>query len=123
MTASAKGTVEEPGKNVAQKAGLNRSILDTAPGSFLSVLRWKAEEAASDLIVLDTRVHRPSQTCPCCDAIRKKSLSEREHRCEVCGFRATRDQASALAMLVDGLRLAGREPAWVARPETPARAA
>jgi len=31
MTRSAKGTVEEPGKNVAQKAGLNRKILDTAP--------------------------------------------------------------------------------------------
>ena len=27
MTRSAKGTVENPGKNVAQKSGLNRSIL------------------------------------------------------------------------------------------------
>lgn len=30
MTASAAGTVEAPGKNVRQKAGLNRSILDAA---------------------------------------------------------------------------------------------
>ncbi len=29
MTASAKGTVENPGRNVKQKAGLNRSILET----------------------------------------------------------------------------------------------
>ena len=29
MTASAKGTVENPGRNVKQKAGLNRSILGT----------------------------------------------------------------------------------------------
>jgi putative transposase len=28
MTASAAGTVEHPGRNVAAKAGLNRSILD-----------------------------------------------------------------------------------------------
>jgi putative transposase len=28
MTASAKGTVENPGTNVAQKAGLNRAIVD-----------------------------------------------------------------------------------------------
>ena len=28
MTRSAKGTVESPGKNVAQKSGLNRSILE-----------------------------------------------------------------------------------------------
>ncbi|MER6159700.1 hypothetical protein ABT147_29815 [Streptomyces sp. NPDC001868] len=27
MTRSAKGTVERPGQNVAQKSGLNRSIL------------------------------------------------------------------------------------------------
>src|SRR5690606_12932249 len=31
MTRSAKGTIEEPGKNVRQKAGLNRSLLELAP--------------------------------------------------------------------------------------------
>ena len=45
MTASAKGTVDNPGNNVKQKAGLNRAILDTAPGSFINVLCVKAEEA------------------------------------------------------------------------------
>jgi len=123
MTASAKGTVEEPGKNVRQKAGLNRSILDTAPGSLIKMLTTKAEEAGCELIVLDTRKHKPSQTCPCCGGVRKKELSEREHRCETTGFRATRDQAAALSMLVAGLRETGREPSWAARPETPARAA
>src|SRR5690606_25092988 len=34
MTRTAKGTVEAPGKNVRAKAGLNRSILDAAPGEF-----------------------------------------------------------------------------------------
>jgi hypothetical protein len=28
MTASASGTIAEPGTNVAQKSGLNRSLLD-----------------------------------------------------------------------------------------------
>jgi hypothetical protein len=32
MTASAKGTVDKLGKNVKQKAGLNRVVLDTALG-------------------------------------------------------------------------------------------
>jgi putative transposase len=122
MTASAKGSVEEPGRNVAQKAGLNRAILDTAPGGFLSMLRCKAEEAGTQLIELDTRKHRPSQTCPCCGAIRKKTLAERVHRCG-CGFVAGRDEAAALAMLAAGLRMLGREPAWATRPETPAQAA
>ena len=39
MTRSAAGTVEEPGKQVAQKAGLNREMLDTAPGLFTSLFR------------------------------------------------------------------------------------
>lgn len=123
MTGSAKGTVEEPGRNVAQKAGLNRSILDTAPGSFLLTLQTKAEEAGCEVILLNTRKHKPSQTCPCCGYVRKKPLSERQHHCERCGFVASRDQAAALAMLAAGLKLTGREPAWAARPETPARAA
>ena len=38
MTASAKGTVEEPGSRVAQKSGLNRCILDQGWGIFFSKL-------------------------------------------------------------------------------------
>jgi putative transposase len=45
MTASAKGTAEKPGRNIKQKAGLNRAILDTAPRSFLNALCTKAQEA------------------------------------------------------------------------------
>jgi putative transposase len=123
LTASAKGTTESPGRNVRQKAGLNRAILDTAPGSFLSLLAYKAKEAGTELILLDPRRHKPSQTCPGCGAVAKKSLAQRHHRCGACGFRASRDQAAALVLLAAGLKLAGREPAWVVRPETPARAA
>jgi putative transposase len=122
MTTSAKGTVDRPGKNVKQKAGLNRAILDTAPGSFVNVLCVKAAEAGCQVILLDTRRYRSSQTCPSCARVRKKALSERGHQCG-CGFAATRDQAAALSMLVDGLKLLGREPAWAARLETPSRAA
>ena len=38
MTAAASGTVEHPGRNVAAKAGLNRSILDAGWGQFTSIL-------------------------------------------------------------------------------------
>jgi putative transposase len=122
MAASAKGTAEKPGKRVKQKAGLNRAILDATPGSFLSFLRYKAAEAGTELIELDPRAHRPSQTDPISGEVRKKALSERTHTLPD-GRVIGRDQAAALAMLVAGLRLTGREPAWVARPETPARAA
>ena len=119
MTASAKGTVETPGTNVKAKAGLNRAILDATPGSFLNMLATKAEEAGCELIILNTRKQRPSQTCPSCGVVRKKALAERRHQCG-CGLLATRDQAAALAMLAAGLRLSGREPTWVraSGPET-----
>lgn len=38
-TASAQGTVEEPGRKVRQKSGLNRGILDKGGTSFSSPLR------------------------------------------------------------------------------------
>ena len=44
MTASAKGTIEEPGKNVAQKSGLNRSILDQGWRMFATFLAYKEQE-------------------------------------------------------------------------------
>ena len=37
MTRSAKGTVESPGKNVKQKAGLNRAILAFGNGDYNDV--------------------------------------------------------------------------------------
>ena len=116
ITRSAKGTVEAPGRQVAQKAGLNREILDTAPGMLMGHLRYKAEEAGCALTVIDTRRHKPSQTCPMCLARRKKALAERGHTCP-CGFTATRDQAAALLMLRVGLQLEGQELAWGATPE------
>lgn len=108
MTASAKGTLAAPGKNVRQKAGLNREILDTAPGMFSNMMRYKAEEAGCKVVFLETRKYKPSQTCPGCATVRKKPLSERQHVC-VCGFAATRDQAAALNLLVAGQKLLGQE--------------
>jgi putative transposase len=123
MTASAKGTVEKPGKMVAQKAGLNREILDTAPGMLMGMIRNKAAEAGCELILINTRKHKPSQTCPCCGAVKKKSLSERKHACG-CGFKASRDEASALHVLNIALRerFGPVGPLEIA-PETPSRAA
>jgi putative transposase len=99
MTASAKGTVEEPGKMVAQKAGLNREILGTAPSQFESILGYKAMEAGSMRMQAPTRKLKSSQTCPACGSVRKKTLSERTHKCEDCGHTAPRDFASAWVVL------------------------
>ncbi|WP_158020933.1 zinc ribbon domain-containing protein [Methylorubrum extorquens] len=117
MTASARWTAEAPGRQVRQKAGLNRAILDTAPGSFLSQLACKAEEAGGRLVLVDPRKHKPSQTCPISGEVRKKGLGERTH--VLPGGRViTRDQASAWV-----LWNIGQELAVGASPETLSRAA
>jgi putative transposase len=41
MTKSAKGTAEKPGKNVRQKAGLNREMVHPAPGRTVAQLVYK----------------------------------------------------------------------------------
>jgi putative transposase len=122
MAASAKGTAEKPGKNVRQKAGLNRAILDTAPGGWLSLLTTKAEEAAGRVILVDPRKHRPSQTDPVSGAVRKKSLDERTHALPD-GRVIGRDQAAAWVLWNIGQHILGEEQARSTATETVARAA
>jgi len=112
MTSSARGTKEDPGKNVRQKAGLNRSILDTSPSAFLQLLRYKAEEAGVEWVEIPTRHVKPSQTCHVCGKQRRKSLSDRMHECK-CGVICGRDENAARVMLAWALKkLSRREPAW-----------
>lgn len=80
------------------KKGLNRSILDTAPSTFLNPLKTKAEEAGSMWVEVPTRQVKPSQTCHRCGIQRKKLLSERTHRCG-CGASCSRDENAARVML------------------------
>lgn len=99
MTRSAAGTVEEPGCNVAQKAGLNREILDTAPALFTSLLRCKVLETGGEWVEAPTRKLKPSQRCPACWTVAKKQLSDRTHTCVECGHTEPRDLASARVVL------------------------
>lgn len=82
----------------SRKKGLNRSILDTAPSTFLNLLKTKAEEAGSLWVEVPTRLVKPSQTCYQCGSQRKKPLSERKHQCD-CGASCTRDENAARVML------------------------
>jgi putative transposase len=66
MTAAAAGTVENPGRNVAAKAGLNRSILDAGWGQFTSIVAAKAESAGRRVVLVDPG--RTSIDCHVCGA-------------------------------------------------------
>jgi len=99
MTASAAGTVDEPGKNVRQKAGLNREILDTAPAALFQKIAYKVMETGGQFLEAPTRSLKPSQRCPMCSAVVKKVLQLRWHCCGSCGHEEDRDAASARVVL------------------------
>lgn len=96
---SARGTIDKPGKNVAQKAGLNREILDTAPALPMQLLHYKVMETGEVWLEASTRQLKPSQTCPIYRHRHKKSLSDRMHECDNCGHTEPRDTASARVVL------------------------
>lgn len=106
MTASASGTVENPGKNVAQKAGLNRAVLDVSFGTFRTQLEYKAKWYGSAIQVID-RYYPSSQTCSSCgerpDA--KLTLGDRVYKCEQCHTEIDRDLNAAINILCEAERL------------------
>ncbi len=97
MTASARGSGHWRGK-----AGLNRAILDVAPGELRRQLGYKCGWYGSALVVAD-RWYPSSKTCSGC-GWRKPSLplSERMFCCKACGLVIDRDLNAArnLAALV-----------------------
>jgi putative transposase len=101
MTRSASGTLDEPGTNVAQKAGLNRAILDAGWGRFLGMLRYKS-------LPLGTRVGEvpsafSSQTCAACGHVSSDSRkSQSKFECVACGHRANADVNAAQVILRRG---------------------
>ena len=82
MTASASGTIEAPGRTVAQKAGLNRAILDAGWGQFTAILTAKAESAGRRVILVN-----PAYTSIDCHACGTRCARSRQDTvvCPVCG--------------------------------------
>jgi putative transposase len=82
LTGSAKGTIEAPGTNIAQKAGLNRSILDAAWGQFIRILTAKAESAGRRVVRVD-----PAYTSINCHACSNRCTRPRQDTvlCPRCG--------------------------------------
>ncbi|MCX6768362.1 MAG: transposase [Candidatus Micrarchaeota archaeon] len=78
------------------KGFLAKSILDCSWAEFAGMLRYKAEEAGCE-VVLVAPAHT-SQTCSSCGSVRKKSLAERWHEC-ACGTSIHRDLNAAINIL------------------------
>jgi putative transposase len=69
MSRSAAGTVEQPGRNVKQKAGLNRSILDQGWAEIRRQLEYKMTWAGGQL--LEVPPQNTSRACPQCGQVSK----------------------------------------------------
>jgi putative transposase len=116
MTASARGTMETPGRNVAAKAGLNRSILDCSWGLLLSCLAYKAADAGREVIRVNPKW--TSVTCPRCGH-RESANRPTQARfvCLRCSYNRHADEVGAINILRAGL--AQRESAERATAEWP----
>ena len=97
MTASVKGTVEEPGTNVAQKAGLNRSITEQTWGIIRSQIAYKAAWAGRELVLVDPRF--TSQRCSGCGAVSAEHRQSKRYECVECGMTEDADVNAALNIL------------------------
>jgi len=94
MTRSARGTVANPGRNVAAKSGLNRALLDAGLGILHTLIRQKAAWAARQVVEVEAKYS--SQTCSRCGHVAAKSRRRRRFACVVCGFRVHADVNAAL---------------------------
>lgn len=94
MTTSAKGTIDQPGRNVASKSGLNRSILDQGWHMFQSMLSYKLQERGAKLVLVPA--HYTSQTCSVCGCVSADNRqSQSRFKCTSCGHEENADLNAA----------------------------
>jgi putative transposase len=103
MSKSAQGTVDEPGRNVAQKSGLNKSILDQGWRLFRRMLAYKQLWHGGAVIAVDPRY--TSQTCPACGHVDKANrVQQALFACVSCGYTYHADIVAARNILALGHR-------------------
>ena len=101
MSKSAKGTVEAHGKNVKQKSGLNRSILDQSWFEFRRQLSYKTQWRGGFLVAVPAQ--NSSRTCPCCGHVAKENRqTQANFECVECGYTENADVVGALNVLGRG---------------------
>ena len=101
MSRSAAGSVEQPGRNVRAKAGLNRSILDQGWAEFRRQLEYKMLWAGGLLLVVPPQ--NTSRTCPYCGHVSGNNRrTQAGFACVECGFQENADLVGAINVLRAG---------------------
>jgi transposase len=91
MTTSARGAVGQPGRNVRQKAALNRGILANGWGMLLHRLEDKAPGRVEKIYPAYT-----SQRCSACGHVAPGNRENQAFRCVACGHQAHADVNAAV---------------------------
>ncbi|MEN3145708.1 transposase [Neorhizobium sp. IRAMC:178] len=103
MTASARGTIDAPGTNVAQKRGLNRSIMEIGWYQFEQFLTYKIVAAGGEIRHVNAAY--TSTTCSCCGLNEKTNRkSQAVYECAGCGSAMSADTNAAINILRAGTR-------------------
>src|SRR5580700_10478936 len=111
MTRSARGTQENPGRNVGQKAGLNRGILRSGWGLLIRRLEDKAPGRVEKI-----KPHYTSQRCSVCGQVDRDSReSQAVFRCTACGFACNAD-VNAARNIAAGHAVTARGGDGITRP-------
>ena len=101
MSSSARGTIEEPGRNIRAKSGLNKSILDQGWHEFQRQLGYKLSWKGGELVEVDYRY--TSQTCSSCGyTSRENRRSQAVFKCLACGHEENADVNAAKNILTVG---------------------
>lgn len=87
-------------KGMVKNHCLAKSISDASWSMFRNVLSQKAARAARTYAEVNPAY--TSQTCSGCGHIAKKSLSQRQHDCQMCGLSLDRDTNAAINILSVG---------------------
>ena len=101
MSKSASGTIENKGRQVKAKSGLNKSILDQGWGMMVNMLEYKQQWRGGLLIKVNPRY--TSQTCFECKHIAKENRqTQSKFECVKCDHKANADINAAKNILSAG---------------------
>ena len=98
MTASAAGTVEEPGTKVRQKARLNRKMLANAHGQTVAMLKYKCARSGAMLHFKDP-AHTSQECAECHHMAPENRPSQAVFLCATCGHQDNADRNAARVVL------------------------
>ncbi|MBO4272466.1 RNA-guided endonuclease InsQ/TnpB family protein [Microbispora triticiradicis] len=116
MVRSARGTVDDSGRNVRQKAGLNRAITGEAWGRTVTLLEYKTSDRGGHVVKVPAR--GTSQTCHQCGHCDPAARAGIRYACvnPACGWAGHADTNAAINIRnAAGTAVSGRGDLGAAR--------